>query len=107
MAADLEMGGTVELPQGCPSRRDKPCAGKNFRHCSEVSLFTNYQEVRVQEAARCLMMGGLPRAITVLLQDELADRCRVGGAPAGRGCGATRVLYFSFLPACPLPCWCA
>lgn len=43
-----------------------------------MQLFTNFQEIRVQEGAQCLM-GATPNSIAVLLQDELAGSCQVGG----------------------------
>lgn len=43
------------------------------------SLFTNWQEVRVQEQSQGSVAAGAPRSLTVLLQDELADQAQVGG----------------------------
>ena len=43
------------------------------------SLFTNWQEVRVQEQSQGSAAAGAPRSLTVLLQDELADQAQVGG----------------------------
>ena len=78
VAADLEQGATVQLPNACPSIKDNPCKGTSFRHCEEVSLYTNYQEIQVQEGRQCLTVGSTPRTLTVVLQDELADSCQVG-----------------------------
>jgi DNA helicase MCM9 len=83
VAADLELGATVTLPPSCPAPRAPPCKGTTFRHCEEVALYTNFQEAQVQEGSQCLALGAAPRALTVLLQDELADCCQVGGAPCG------------------------
>lgn len=80
VAADLEQGATVQLPGACPSEKDAPCKGTSFRHCEEVSLYTNYQEIQVQEGRQCLTVGSTPRTLTVVLQDELADSCHVGEA---------------------------
>ncbi|KAG7674017.1 putative DNA helicase MCM9 [Nannochloris sp. 'desiccata'] len=80
VAADLEQGATVQLPNVCPSQKDNPCKGTSFRHCEEVSLYTNYQEIQVQEGRQCLTVGSTPRTLTVVLQDELADSCHVGEA---------------------------
>ena len=79
VAADLEQGATVQLPSACPSNRDRCCTGTNFRHCEEVSLYTNYQEIQIQEGRQCLTVGSTPRTLTVVLQDEFADACQVGG----------------------------
>ena len=48
------------------------------RHCEEVSLFTNWQEIRIQEHSQASSSTGTPKALAVLLQDDLAD-CQVGG----------------------------
>jgi len=79
VAADLEMGATVQLPAVCPSARVGPCPGSNFKHCEDISLYTNYQEIQVQEGMQCLGVGSSALPITVLLQDELADTSQVGG----------------------------
>lgn len=83
VAADLEQGASVELPSACPSNKDNPCRGTSFRHCEEVALYTNYQEIQMQEGRQCLTIGSNPllsppRPLTVLLQDELADSAQVG-----------------------------
>lgn len=78
IAADLEQGATVQLPAACPSRRDNPCKGTNFKHIEEVSLYTNYQEIQLQEGRQCLTVGAAPKTLTVVLQDDLADSCHVG-----------------------------
>lgn len=50
------------------------------RHCDEVSLYTNYQEVKLQERIQCRQaLGATPKSLTVLLQDELAGAAQVGG----------------------------
>ncbi|KAI7846329.1 hypothetical protein COHA_000166 [Chlorella ohadii] len=76
--ADIELGGTVVLPPVCPSESAKPCRGTSFRHVEGGSLFTNWQEVRVQEQSQGSVAAGAPRSLTVLLQDELADQAQVG-----------------------------
>lgn len=79
VAADLEQGATVQLPSACPSSRDKPCIGTSFKQCEGVSLYTNYQEVQMQEGMHCLAVGASARTMTVMLQDEMVDTCQVGG----------------------------
>ncbi|GAB4814822.1 hypothetical protein N2152v2_001868 [Parachlorella kessleri] len=78
LTADSEMGGTVQLPKACPSQREKPCMSGSFRHCEEAQLFTNFQELRVQESAQCVSLGAMPHSITVILQDEMAGSYQVG-----------------------------
>ena len=54
-------------------------------------MYTDFQEIKVQQAGGS--GGGAPGApgkgVTVLLQDDLADSCQVGGACTQRG-GARR-----------------
>jgi DNA helicase MCM9 len=80
VAADLEAGATVALPAACPARgaRGGACRGTDFRHCEEVALYTDYQEVQVQEGRGGGAPGAAPRPLTVILQDELADGVQVG-----------------------------
>ncbi|KAL4853474.1 putative DNA helicase MCM9 [Chlorella vulgaris] len=83
---NVELMGLVQAPQACPSQRDKPCTATSFKHCEEAAVYTNWQQVRVQEQASssygCGGSGGggsgTPRALSVLLLDELADSCQVG-----------------------------
>ena len=42
-------------------------------------IHTNYQEIKIQENAKSLAVGTVPRSICVLLQDDLADMCQTGG----------------------------
>eukprot|EP00887_Chlorella_sp_A99_P005567 scaffold1.g5567.t1 len=78
---DLEIGGGIELPRVCPSNNDKACLGTAFAHLADVEdkLFTNYQEIKLQERVQCRQaMGATPKSLTVLLQDELAGAVQVG-----------------------------
>jgi DNA helicase MCM9 len=38
----------------------------------------DYQEIKVQEDSASLRMGATPKSITVVLEDDLADKCRAG-----------------------------
>ena len=52
------------------------------RHCEEVALYTNWQEVRIQDQMQQGSSGGAGAhkgGLTVLLLDDLADTCQVGG----------------------------
>jgi hypothetical protein len=53
------------------------------RHCEEEATYTNWQELRVQEHVAESSTVGTPKSLTVLLQDDLADSCQVGGKPSG------------------------
>ena len=58
------------------------CLSVCCRHCEEVSLFTNWQEIRIQEHSQASASTGSPKALAVLPQDDLADACQVGGERA-------------------------
>ena len=66
-------------------------------------------QIRVQEQAQCLALGALPRSITVLLVDDLADCCRPGGAHLfaldshlpGWTCRDLEVASVPCAPVCP------
>ena len=77
--AEVELGGTLQLPPVCPSQRERSCKSAVFKHLEEVQLLTNYQELRVQEKMQCLAMGALPKSIVVVVRDDLVDRCCTGG----------------------------
>jgi DNA helicase MCM9 len=38
----------------------------------------DYQEIKVQEQVTKLAIGTIPRAITVILEDDLVDICKAG-----------------------------
>lgn len=69
------------VPDG-PARSPLRCVSLH-RHVEGGSLFTNWQEVRVQEQSQGSAAAGAPRSITVLLQDDLADQAQVGGELVG------------------------
>ena len=76
----MEAGATLQVPTVCPNGRAKPCKSTSFRHMTEVQRHSEYQELRVQEKSQSLAMGSLPRSITVIVLDDLADKCQPGGA---------------------------
>lgn len=59
----------------------KPCTGSNFLPQSGPgsTVYTNHQELRVQEQMQCLEPGSVPASIAITVQDELADCCQPGG----------------------------
>lgn len=71
----------------CPSNseaagaRPRPCTGSNFlaQEGPGCIVYTNHQELRVQEQMQCLEPGSVPASIAVTVQDELADCCQPGG----------------------------
>jgi len=61
------------------------CKNTKYRLAPNVLIHTNYQEIKIQENAKALAVGTVPRSICVLLQDDLADMCQTGGVYAD-GC---------------------
>lgn len=86
-SSDVSTGTTnYQLPVECPSNNDasgrsKPCTGSNFipQSGQGCTVYTNHQELRVQEQMQCLEPGSVPASIAVTVQDELADCCQPGG----------------------------
>lgn len=74
--------GGFEPPMQCPSPGPRPCTGTNFRRVDGpgASVYTNHQELRLQEQLQCLEPGSVPASMAVVLTDELADSCQPGGA---------------------------
>jgi DNA replicative helicase MCM subunit Mcm2 (Cdc46/Mcm family) len=59
-------------PPPCPDPAAAPAA-------AGAQLFTCYQELKLQERSNGVDPGTLPGSLTVILQDELADRVQPGG----------------------------
>ena len=62
---------------GTPSTRHHYCyvfvsAGAGPVKCR------NYQEIKIQEHVQRLAMGNIPRAMWVVLEDDLVDCCKAG-----------------------------
>ncbi|XP_038886880.1 probable DNA helicase MCM9 isoform X1 [Benincasa hispida] len=90
---ELETRNSIQLPSFCPSqdlssgttigtarhdRGAKPCEGKNFA-CLEGSVVRHdYQEIKIQESTQVLGVGSIPRAILVILKDDLVDLVKAG-----------------------------
>ncbi|KAG6571851.1 probable DNA helicase MCM9 isoform X2 [Cucurbita moschata] len=75
---ELEARNSIQLPSFCPSQRAKPCEGKSFE-CLEGSVVRHdYQEIKIQESTQVLGVGSIPRAILVILKDDLVDLVKAG-----------------------------
>ncbi|KAJ1564122.1 DNA helicase mcm9, partial [Cladochytrium tenue] len=69
--------------QGLDTEEVSRCDGKKFK---EVVTDTgdmpdacrDYQEIKVQEQVTKLAIGNIPRAITVILENDLVDTCKPG-----------------------------
>ena len=62
----------------CPSRTGKACASKSFMVVEGTRIFKDYQEVKIQERARALELGSVPKSTAVVLTDDLVDKCQPG-----------------------------
>ena len=80
--SDFEQRNEMMMPPECPSAglSARPCgAGPNkFEAIPGSETCRDYQEVRIQEQVHRLTVGSIPRAITLVLQDDLVDRCKPG-----------------------------
>jgi hypothetical protein len=96
-SSDVSTGTTYyQLPAECPSNNEasghsRPCTGSNFipQAGQGCTVYTNHQELRVQEQMQCLEPGSVPASIVVTVQDELADCCQPGGEPHLIACSST------------------
>jgi DNA helicase MCM9 len=79
MNYDREQYNLVPKPFQCQS---VGCVGSKFREVISDEIGENpcrdYQEIKVQEDVSKLNMGHMPRAITVVLEDDLVDQCKAG-----------------------------
>ena len=106
--AQIDMGGVIDMPKVCPSSSivagsgggggnqagialglgggggggarsgAKVCQSKSFEEDEELRVQSDYQELRVQDIVQRLSVGMVPRAITVMLQDDLIEACVPG-----------------------------
>ena len=77
--ADLEqINNAMVTPETCPLFCDggERCKGQNLTHIH--SMHTDYQEVKIQEAASRVGVGNIPRSLLVKLQHDLVDKCQPG-----------------------------
>ncbi|GLI71131.1 hypothetical protein VaNZ11_016222 [Volvox africanus] len=78
LKCSIESGGAVDVPENCPVQRSQPCTGSKFKKVPDISIYSGYQEIRLQAATACLGLGEPPASLTVVLQDELADSVKPG-----------------------------
>lgn len=77
--ADLEQGGVMNVPTSCPSAvSSQRCKSTRFVPVEELTKVCDYQEVRVQEQVEHLDIGSIPRAIVIILQNDLVDVVKPG-----------------------------
>jgi len=79
--ADLEqVNNALPVPLVCPAGgagRDS-CKGTKFDVIPNGSVHTDYQEIKIQEAASRLGIGTIPRSVLIKLQHDLVDTCQPG-----------------------------
>ncbi|KAK8818667.1 hypothetical protein WA538_003977 [Blastocystis sp. DL] len=77
--ADIEQGGTMELPTKCPSNGSRgKCKSTVFKPVEGTVVCCDYQEIQVQERIQMLKVGTMPRSISVILLNDLVDMCKAG-----------------------------
>jgi len=67
-------------PDRCPLVMEdgRRCEGTNLQPENNGSVHTDYQEVKIQEAASKIGIGSIPRSLMIKLQHDLVDRCQPG-----------------------------
>lgn len=76
--APIDQKGVFPLPARCPSSRDKPCPGTNFRVVDGTAKCTDYQEIKVQDQVQLLAVGCIPRNVLVVLENDIVDTIKAG-----------------------------
>jgi len=77
--ADLEQcHNALVKPEHCLLTRERgePCGGQNLQVVG--SVHTDYQEIKIQEAASRVGVGSIPRSLLIKLQHDLVDACQPG-----------------------------
>ncbi|KAJ3406697.1 hypothetical protein HDV05_005846 [Chytridiales sp. JEL 0842] len=83
---EREQYNTIPKPFKClapPVDDQESCQGKKFKEVrmdagDMPDACKDYQEIKVQEHVTKLAIGTIPRAITVVLEDDLVDLCKAG-----------------------------
>ena len=79
--ADLETrNNSIAAPLRCPERTESgaQCQGTNLQLVEGAAIQTDYQEIKIQEAASTLGVGSIPRSLLIKLQHDLVDRVQPG-----------------------------
>lgn len=79
--ADMESrNNSIVAPLRCPECTESgtPCKGTNLQLVEGGSIQTDYQEIKIQEAASKLGVGSIPRSLLIKLQHDLVDRVQPG-----------------------------
>lgn len=79
VCSELEQQSILELPQACPNTGGaRQCKSTLFTYIEGSHVCRDYQEIKIQEQVQKLSVGSIPRSVSVVLQDDLADRCQAG-----------------------------
>ena len=79
--ADLEQRtNALSKPDRCPLTVEggQRCKGTNLNVDKDGSVHTDYQEIKIQEAASKIGIGHIPRSLLIKLQHDLVDSCQPG-----------------------------
>lgn len=79
--ADMEQRQNIlQTPRQCPLQLEtgEACLGKTFTIVEGGSVHTDFQEIKIQQAASSLAVGHIPRSLLVKLQHDLVDTCQPG-----------------------------
>jgi DNA replicative helicase MCM subunit Mcm2 (Cdc46/Mcm family) len=79
--ADLEQkNNAMVIPDRCPlyTKEGERCQGTNLKTTKDGSVHTDYQEIKIQEAASKIGVGTMPRSLLIKLQHDLVDKCQPG-----------------------------
>ena len=79
--ADLEQkNNAMVIPDRCPlyTKEGQRCQGTNLKATKDGSVHTDYQEIKIQEAASKIGVGNMPRSLLIKLQHDLVDKCQPG-----------------------------
>jgi DNA replicative helicase MCM subunit Mcm2 (Cdc46/Mcm family) len=79
--ADLEQkNNAMVIPARCPlyTKEGERCKGTNLKATEDGSVHTDYQEIKIQEAASKIGVGNMPRSLLIKLQHDLVDKCQPG-----------------------------
>lgn len=75
----VETGFQFELPSACPSTGAE-CSGtaRDFELVGGLRHYRDVQEIRIQEQVHKVGVGSIPKQVSVVLFDDLVDRCQAG-----------------------------
>jgi DNA replicative helicase MCM subunit Mcm2 (Cdc46/Mcm family) len=79
--ADMEQrNNNLVPPDRCPLllQGSERCQGSKLQAVEGGSVHTDYQEIKIQEAASSLAIGHMPRSLLIKLQHDLVDHCQPG-----------------------------